>query len=209
MSRIPMFEAADQGLVVRCSADGLISRIVKQALDLAASVTPGATLADLASEQDREKVGRFLAELRTDQVAYDWEITVPLARGPVPLHFSGCAVSDGFVVLVAPNRSAQERHEAIESRQGAALESAHRELLLRNAELDAIVHEVRSLRGLIPICAQCKDIRDEADAWVRLEDYLRSHTEARFTHGLCPPCAQDFLAEGERNRVARDSQKSA
>lgn len=193
MSRIPMFEAADQGLVVRCSAYGVISRVVKHELDLAASVTPGAALADLAGAQDREKVERFLVELRTNQVAYDWEITVPLGRGAVPLHFSGCAVGDGFVVLVAPNRSAQERHE----------------LKLRNAELDAIVHEVRTLRGLIPICAQCKDIRDEADAWVRLEDYLRAHTEAKFTHGLCPPCAQDFLAEGERNRVARDAQKSA
>ncbi len=209
MSSIPMFEAADQGLVVRCSAHGVISRVVKHELDLAASVTPGAALADLAGAQDREKVERFLTELRTNQVAYDWEITVPLGRGPVPLHFSGCAVGDGFVVLVAPNRSAQERHEAIESRQGAALDSANRELKLRNAELDAIVHEVRTLRGLIPICAQCKDIRDEADAWVRLEDYLRAHTEAKFTHGLCPPCAQDFLAEGERNRVARDAQKSA
>jgi hypothetical protein len=209
MSGEPMFEDADRGLVVRCSADGVISRVVKLQLDLAAPVSVGASLVELADEQDRAKVGLFLTELRTEKVAYDWEIMVRLARGPVPLHFSGSVVSDGFVVLVAPNRSTQARHEAIESHDGLELESKRRELRRRSAELDAIVHEVRSLRGLIPMCAQCKDIRDEEDAWVRLEDYLRSHTEARFTHGLCPPCALDFLAEGERNRALRDAKRSA
>lgn len=209
MTRMPMFEFSVPGLVVRCRADGLISRIVKHEIDLAAPVVLGVALVDLVAEGDRATVERFLAELRTNQVAYDWEITVPLARGPVPLHFSGCSVSDGFVVLVSPNRSTPQRPAAIESHEATELESTKRELRLRSAELDAIVHQVRTLRGLIPICAQCKDIRDEEDAWVRLEDYLRSHTEARFTHGLCPPCAVDFLAEGERNRALRDAKRSA
>lgn len=48
--------------------------------------------------------------------------------------------------------------------------------------------EVRQLQGLLPICSYCKRIRDEADAWSQVEEYLSHRTEAQFSHGICPPC---------------------
>ena len=55
-------------------------------------------------------------------------------------------------------------------------------------ELQQALHEVRSLEGIIPICMQCKKIRDDAGYWNQLEAYLAEHSEARFSHGYCPDC---------------------
>lgn len=55
-------------------------------------------------------------------------------------------------------------------------------------ELQSALAEIKTLRGLVPICAWCKDIRNDTGFWQKLEDYIQSHTEARFTHGICPTC---------------------
>ena len=52
----------------------------------------------------------------------------------------------------------------------------------------ALQHEVRTLRGLLHICSFCKKIRNNADKWTNLEQYLSEHSEARFSHSLCPDC---------------------
>lgn len=52
--------------------------------------------------------------------------------------------------------------------------------------------EIKTLTGLLPICASCKQIRDERGAWHSLEAYLGAHSGARFTHGLCPDCMRRY-----------------
>ena len=66
----------------------------------------------------------------------------------------------------------------------------NRELELRrsNEELQKALKEVKVLRGLIPICASCKKIRNDGGFWQQLEEYLGDHSEAEFSHGLCQPC---------------------
>jgi DNA-binding response OmpR family regulator len=66
----------------------------------------------------------------------------------------------------------------------------NRELELRrsNEELQRALKEVKVLRGLIPICASCKKIRNDGGFWQQLEEYLGEHSEAEFSHGLCQPC---------------------
>ena len=73
----------------------------------------------------------------------------------------------------------------ISERRNAEVE---RERLI--GELQATLAHVRTLRGLIPICAWCKKIRNDQGYWEQLEKYLRSHSEADFTHGMCPECAR-------------------
>jgi DNA-binding response OmpR family regulator len=65
-----------------------------------------------------------------------------------------------------------------------------RELELRrsNDDLQKALKEVKVLRGLIPICASCKKIRNDGGFWQQLEEYLGEHSEAEFSHGLCQPC---------------------
>lgn len=68
---------------------------------------------------------------------------------------------------------------------------------LREAELrkhlEAAVAEVRTLRGLLCMCAWCKRIRGEAESWESVEDYVQKRTSASFSHGICPDCLQSQL----------------
>jgi DNA-binding response OmpR family regulator len=50
---------------------------------------------------------------------------------------------------------------------------------------------VKQLQGLLPICGYCKKIRDERAGWQQLEDYISAHSEARFSHGVCPACFEE------------------
>ncbi len=62
-------------------------------------------------------------------------------------------------------------------------------------ELKNALSKVKLLSGLIPICANCKKIRDDAGYWNKIEVYIQSHSEAEFTHGLCPACCQKLYPE--------------
>ncbi len=52
---------------------------------------------------------------------------------------------------------------------------------------------VKQLQGLLPICGYCKRIRDDRNAWQQLEDYISAHSEARFSHGVCPRCWEEHV----------------
>jgi CHASE3 domain sensor protein len=62
-------------------------------------------------------------------------------------------------------------------------------------ELQKALEEVRTLSGMIPICGWCKSIRSDQGYWQSVEQYVRDHTGATFTHGICPDCAEKFKAE--------------
>jgi PAS domain S-box-containing protein len=68
-----------------------------------------------------------------------------------------------------------------------------RERLL--GELREALQQVKTLRGLLPICARCKRIRDESDHWEQMEKYVTEHSEAMFSHGLCPECERAAYRE--------------
>ncbi len=58
----------------------------------------------------------------------------------------------------------------------------------REKELEQALQEIKVLRGILPICARCKRIRDEQGQWFSVESYIKSHTEADFSHMICPEC---------------------
>ena len=62
-------------------------------------------------------------------------------------------------------------------------------------EREAAFAKMQILQGLLPICAGCKKIRSEDGAWSSLETYIREHSEAEFSHGLCPDCSKKTLDE--------------
>jgi sigma-B regulation protein RsbU (phosphoserine phosphatase) len=64
------------------------------------------------------------------------------------------------------------------------------ELRRSNDELQKALRDVKVLRGLIPICASCKKIRNDAGFWQQLEEYIGEHSEAEFSHGICQPCVK-------------------
>ena len=71
---------------------------------------------------------------------------------------------------------------------GARIASLQQSLAARVEELQEALSNVRRLTGLLPMCAYCKRIRDDDDYWQKLESYLSKHSDAQFTHGICPDC---------------------
>jgi PAS domain-containing protein len=70
---------------------------------------------------------------------------------------------------------------------------AERERLI--GELQAALAKIKTLRGLLPICASCKNIRDDQGYWTQVEVYVRKHSEAEFSHSICPDCAVKLYPE--------------
>ncbi len=62
-------------------------------------------------------------------------------------------------------------------------------------ELRLAVEQVKTLRGIVPICASCKNIRDDQGYWSRVESYVRDHTEAEFSHAVCPDCMKKLYPQ--------------
>jgi hypothetical protein len=68
-------------------------------------------------------------------------------------------------------------------------------------DLQRALAEVTTLSGMLPICSQCKKIRDDKGYWNQIETYISSHSAANFTHGLCPDCARDLFPEVFKERA--------
>jgi sigma-B regulation protein RsbU (phosphoserine phosphatase) len=62
------------------------------------------------------------------------------------------------------------------------------------AELTDALHSVKTLKGMLPICGYCKSIRDDSNYWHQVEEYVSDHTDAAFSHGICPKCLEEALA---------------
>lgn len=74
--------------------------------------------------------------------------------------------------------------------------------------LEAALKEIKTLRGLLPICSFCKKIRDDEGYWHNVESYIRSKTEAQLSHGVCPDCLRKHypdLADEVLNKIEREN----
>ena len=96
---------------------------------------------------------------------------------------------DGQVMVLGIARNITERKRVEEERESLVIE-------LREA-----LNQVQTLSGLLPICANCKKIRDDQGYWHQVEAYVRDHSEAEFSHSICPDCLTelypDFLGDKE------------
>jgi DNA-binding response OmpR family regulator len=79
------------------------------------------------------------------------------------------------------------------------LESA---LARRVGDLEEALTHVKTLQGILPICMHCHRIRNDTEAWQKLEEYVEDHSEAAFSHSLCPECLEKYYPE-----IAGDSEK--
>jgi hypothetical protein len=93
--------------------------------------------------------------------------------------------------------------------------SAWRRQLASQRERERLIEEltqalaaVKSLQGMLPICGHCKKIRDDQGYWNNLESYISRHTDATFTHGLCPDCAEVFRNEMRVRRTPKENESA-
>ncbi len=99
-------------------------------------------------------------------------------------------VAGNFRGYRGTDRDITERKQAEQALQEA---SEEREKLIR--DLQFALDHVKTLEGLIPICAHCKKMRDDKGYWNQVEEYISGHTDATFTHGICPDCARKLYDE--------------
>ncbi|MFA5042471.1 MAG: response regulator transcription factor [Kiritimatiellia bacterium] len=75
----------------------------------------------------------------------------------------------------------------------------------RIAELQTALAQIKTLRGLLPICMYCKKIRDDKQYWQQVEGYIAEHSEAQFSHGICPDCYKKYF-EPELAKIKKERQ---
>jgi GAF domain-containing protein len=112
----------------------------------------------------------------------------------------GLALGTLCVIDRQPRRLSAEQWKALQalSRQVIALLEFRR---VSNHLAEALDH-VKTLQGLLPICAWCKRIRDDEGYWNQVEAYFHKQTGADFTHGICPQCLEKAHADWERKQAA-------
>lgn len=92
-----------------------------------------------------------------------------------------------FFLLFLWNRSLQ--------REILARKKIEDERNLLIAQLQKTLQEVKTLRGFLPICSNCRKIRQDSGYWQQIETYIQEHTDAKFSHGICPDCMRDLYPE--------------
>jgi len=111
-------------------------------------------------------------------------------------------LASSFNAMIDRVRSSKEDLERRVEERTEELSVANEELLRLNREkeqaidgLKEALDKISTLRGLLPICAACKKIRDDKGYWNQIETYISEYTEAEFSHGICPDCAKELYGE--------------
>jgi PAS domain S-box-containing protein len=126
---------------------------------------------------ERLKIGQPIKDFEGIRVTRDGrEVHLAISVSPIKNSFGKIIGAS----MIARDINDRKRHEA------------ERERLI--GELQAAVTQVKTLHGLLPICASCKKIRDDHGYWTQVEVYVMDHSDAEFTHGICPECEQRYRA---------------
>jgi PAS domain S-box-containing protein len=131
------------------------------------------------------------AEAATERVLEEGRSTLEMALmtkngRSIPTEYTGSLIRDVEgrpKYIIAVGRDITERKRADEAREKLI------------GELQDAFAKVKTLSGLIPICASCKKVRDDEGYWNQIETYIREHSEAQFSHGICPECARKLYPE--------------
>jgi PAS domain S-box-containing protein len=94
-----------------------------------------------------------------------------------------------YIITIA--RDVSERKRAEEQIRALNAELEQRVI----AQLQEAIANIKTLSGMLPICAACKKIRDDSGYWNQIETYIREHSEADFSHSICPDCSQELYSE--------------
>lgn len=146
---------------------------------------------------DGVELCRRLKECQPDAPPYVILVTARSAKADLARGLD--AGADDYVVKPFDPEELRARIDV-----GARVLALQERLSAKIGELAAALGEVRTLRGIIPICAGCKKIRNEQGAWTRLEAYIRDHSHAEFSHGLCEECVERLYPEFAEEQGPRE-----
>jgi AmiR/NasT family two-component response regulator len=161
-------------VVVGKAADG------RQAVEVTQSLRPDVVLMDIKMpEMDGLEAARQI------QGRCPTPVVLLTAHETPELVEQASAAGIGAYLVKPPQARAMWRAITIAMARFGDLMELHR----LNAELQDALAQVKTLSGLLPMCASCKKVRDDEGYWHQVEVYIRDHSEVNFTHGICPDCA--------------------
>jgi sigma-B regulation protein RsbU (phosphoserine phosphatase) len=132
-------------------------------------------------EMDGVEVCRRIRAMESQQQPYLILLTSRDSREDITIGFD--AGADDYVTKPFDRQELRSRIRA-----GERILSLQSALSERVQELEAALSQVKTLSGLLPVCCYCKRIRSDENYWQQLESYVLQHSDARFSHGICPDC---------------------
>ena len=114
---------------------------------------------------------------------YIWEIYNQILKKWYQLHDQAIPWTDGKLVRIEVGIDITDRKQSEEEREKLI------------GELQTALAEIKTLSGLLPICASCKKIRDDKGYWNQIEEYIQKYSEAKFSHGMCPECSDKLYGK--------------
>ena len=155
----------------------------------------GTSVMDLVYPEDREKTINIIKERRTGERSTKSFETRLLTKNQTPVSF------DVFIIstegLYSPTKSGPGNFLGT---QGIARDITMRKQAEEEREkliikLQEAFDNIKTLKGLLPICSCCKNIRDDRGYWNQIEAYIRDHSDAEFSHSICPACAEELYGK--------------
>ncbi len=101
------------------------------------------------------------------------------------------AVLGVILTIIGGTLLDRKRSLLLQANQSLKTESTERQKLI--CELQEALSQIKTLRGIVPICSYCKEIRDDKGYWNQLEEYISKHSTAQFSHGICPKCMKEHF----------------
>lgn len=134
---------------------------------------------------ERKKCGKTECPAHGDLVGRCWLVAGTMCgdviQGKFAEKYGSCIKCDVYQENIGKNKVRQLRELLI---------SLTHSLRLRQEALEEAQSEIKVLSGLLPICAACKKIRDDKGYWSQIESFISKHSEAEFTHSICPECVK-------------------
>ena len=135
---------------------------------------------------DGVDVCRNLRAVQTPEPTY---VILLTAKGNKADIVSGLqAGADDYIVKPFDREELRARVQA-----GVRIVELQSSLAARVRELEEAIGRVKTLQGLLPICSYCKRVRNDGDYWQQVESYVSDHSDARFSHGICPDCYESVV----------------
>jgi len=144
-------------------------------------------------EMDGLELLRRIRTLKTDQPPYLVMLTTKNDKADVIAGLDAGAND----YLTKPFDSGELRARVEVGRRMVEMQDA---LAAKIEELRQAIGQIKTLRGIVPICANCKKIRNDQGYWDMVEDYVSHHTEAQFSHSICPECLKRLYPDFVRDK---------
>jgi sigma-B regulation protein RsbU (phosphoserine phosphatase) len=128
-------------------------------------------------------------KVREGNVAQPPYVILLTAKGNKEDIVSGLeAGADDYIIKPFDREELRARLQA-----GLRIITLQNQLAARVRELEEAIARIRTLQGLLPICSYCKRVRNDGDYWQQVESYISDHSDARFSHGICPDCYESVV----------------